>query len=692
MQFNVRFRVSAVQGWLQTPGRVLIVALIVFKTAAAGATILSSNVVIPWVPGVTVGIPGGVIPTRTHLLDVSQSPYNADKTGVLDATKAINSAIAAAKSNDVVYIPTGRYRITAVGGISLNKSYISLRGDGPDKTILMALTNQTPLNIGSSGLSASTNSMYPVVSGATRGSTKLIVQTPANFAVGRMYTLSQTNFYDDRLRVICAGGYDRTMAQQVIVASVSGSTVTITTPLVFDFTNSPAMMAYNYSMQSGVGIEGIAVTCTNTATGESGVVATTVTMRGLADSWMTNCDISCANNYMLVLSGCVHCWINGNRIHKAISTGSNHSGLLTAGITGVLFENNVLSEGLAPAIEFNGAVDGCAFFGNMFTNNYGSVVCHGPHPIMDLWEQNLFYDTWELDGYFGSCSHQTLFRNLFTGGGYSPLKINRFSSFINIVGNVLGTPSSPYGPWTYSCTNKGGQLPAIITFGYPNIGNYDYYQVSATNVAWNFPGTVYENPGFGTPFKSAVWLTNGIYTFTNNQGPTNVLYGNFTNLISGSLGYLAQICFQDNINTNIYHTDGLNGLSVVSITSSNMTISKPFTVHTGWTVYCIGSGSFQNYSTSDVLTDVVHGNYDFANKAVMWSPEISDHSIPTSILYPSGPPAWWSGNWPAIDPANPNVPPDAIPAGYRYLHVTGSAQANRPYPPMALHVIGTAIQ
>src|ERR1044071_7377241 len=66
---------------------------------------------LPW-QGV-VGIPGGV-PNRTVIFaDASKSPYNADPTGVLDATSAIQSAINACPSNQVVYLPAGRYKITS---------------------------------------------------------------------------------------------------------------------------------------------------------------------------------------------------------------------------------------------------------------------------------------------------------------------------------------------------------------------------------------------------------------------------------------------------------------------------------------------------------------------------------------------------------------------------------------------------
>ena len=63
-----------------------------------------------WTPGVMVGVPGG-IPNRTKLVDVTQSPYNADRNGGSDASKEIQKAIDQAGANDVIYLPAGTYRI-----------------------------------------------------------------------------------------------------------------------------------------------------------------------------------------------------------------------------------------------------------------------------------------------------------------------------------------------------------------------------------------------------------------------------------------------------------------------------------------------------------------------------------------------------------------------------------------------------
>ena len=48
---------------------------------------------IPRVPGTDVGVVGGIPTTRTNIIDVTQSPYNADKTGATDAKAAIQGGM-----------------------------------------------------------------------------------------------------------------------------------------------------------------------------------------------------------------------------------------------------------------------------------------------------------------------------------------------------------------------------------------------------------------------------------------------------------------------------------------------------------------------------------------------------------------------------------------------------------------------
>lgn len=81
-----------------------------------------------------------------NLTDVTKSPYNADNTGSIDATAAIQKAIddVSAKGGGVVYIPAGLYSVCLPEGknnvLSVTADNVVIRGAGPDKTFIKNTT------------------------------------------------------------------------------------------------------------------------------------------------------------------------------------------------------------------------------------------------------------------------------------------------------------------------------------------------------------------------------------------------------------------------------------------------------------------------------------------------------------------------------------------------------------------------
>jgi hypothetical protein len=74
------------------------------------------------------------------VFNVTQAPYNANRTGANDATSAIQRAIndAGNAGGGIVYLPSGTYSIKPQGSNSsalrISKSNVVLRGDGPTRT------------------------------------------------------------------------------------------------------------------------------------------------------------------------------------------------------------------------------------------------------------------------------------------------------------------------------------------------------------------------------------------------------------------------------------------------------------------------------------------------------------------------------------------------------------------------------
>jgi hypothetical protein len=646
--------------------------------ATASSAIIQSSNRVDWVIGETVG-PQMARPARTNLLNV-HTTYGADKTGVTNASTAIQSAINAAGSNDVVYFPAGIYKLTSQ--LAVDKSHITLRGDGPTNSVLFGAGSQSVvLKVGHDPMEATSYRIFTVTNGATKGSTNLWITAIQNgfgdtIKAGDMLSLSTVtrNTGTPVFPIISVANYDRIINQMVVIHARNGNTVSITAPLVWDYTNSPMMQEMDTAVQPRrmVGVEDLGITMTNGA--EFGTSIYMISANCLRDSWFTNLNLGYANNYQLSIYASVNCEVSGNDIHDALTLGTSHGGLLLSHVAGLLVINNSFYSDpiraaaglkLFPAIEVNGGMACGAYFGNFFTNCAMDFITHNVHPMMNLVEANVFTAFIEFDGYFGSVSHFTMYRNRIL----NTFPIKRFSSFMQVVGNVVGRPDDNY-VWDKEQSGYGSPYP-LFEMGYPNIGNSTYESVSPPT-AWNWPGR-HLTGAFGEN------LTNGIFTFTQSVGPTNVIWttdgtGYFTN-IPAPVGSMYALLFQDASNTNFYYgaTNSSTLLSVSAGTSSNLTLNSYVYVTNGATLYLGGQAAFQQLQSSNKYTHNFHGNLVFTNSvwALVWDDNNADHTLPSSLLYPSGMPGWWGTNRvPAIDPeaVNPVAP---IPAQLRNAGVAG---------------------
>jgi parallel beta-helix repeat protein len=105
----------------------------------------------------------------------------------------------------------------------------------------------------------------------------------------------------------------------------------------------------------------------------------------------------------------------------------------------------------------------------------GAISNHGPHGIMNLFEGNIF-QKFQNDGYHGSTSHDTLFRNQLHGidaGGMEferrIVNLCRGSYYASLVGNIIG--DSSWKPAVYEFNGSQGHSPtdgSIYALGYPN--------------------------------------------------------------------------------------------------------------------------------------------------------------------------------------------------------------------------------
>jgi hypothetical protein len=145
-----------------------------------------------------------------------------------------------------------------------------------------------------------------------------------------------------------------------------------------------------------------------------------------------------------------------------------------------------------------------------------ALYYHGAQGFMNLSEGNI-WPGYCPDGYHGSASHDTVFRNHINGlhstrsNDRRVMNLNRGSYYVNVVGNIIGDLS--WEPTGYEASggfnhtdsfmyvlgypNSGGSgmIPAVPWSTHPNVypdpavastllrhGNYDYYH---KNVVWD---------------------------------------------------------------------------------------------------------------------------------------------------------------------------------------------------------------
>ncbi len=434
-----------------------------------------------WRPGVAVGVPGGIPANRSVLIDATKPPYNADPTGAEDAQPAIAQAVAKAGENEVVFLPAGTYRINRGIGIGC-KSRITIRGAGPDKTVLkMHPGCIAAIDIGGGGGDwwYADRLKIDILGGPSRGTTNLALRDPKaldacpNGGVGQLCQIALKN--DPGLPVIVPANFEYMRRQVSRIVARTAAGVTISPGLLYDHPEALApRLAPAGRVAESVGVEDLAVDGSK-ADGRIGINMSTA-----HGCWVKNVHVSNIANYHLSISDSLRCEVRHSMVAKRKGQGSNGAGFLVGTTSSSLFEDNVLAEQF-PHIEVN------ASSGNVFAYNFchdssiqGVLGCsidsnHGAHSSFNLYEGNVS-PKFQSDGYHGGSSHDTAFRNWFHGTSdktdqfWICVNLNRFTRHYSLVGNVLGAKGHS---WIYDNADNGFGYDQhfIYVLGMPNMGN-----------------------------------------------------------------------------------------------------------------------------------------------------------------------------------------------------------------------------
>ncbi len=453
-----------------------------------------------WKPG----IPGG-IPAYPVFTSAKAQPYGAKGDGKVDDTASIQRALDECPEGKGVHLPAGTYRTTKPLNIA---SGIVLRGDGPEKTRLI---NEATSGHAISVCNYDNESGSRVVGGAVKGSTIVTVGDASRFKVGDLLLVDQRND-PDLVEIEGEGGVCRwagregglrAMGQLVRLTGKDGNTLTLSRPLAITFKDSlaPEVVRSSDRVIVRAGVEDLYLETTRRRTDESSSVKFWNTIH----CWVRNIESARGWSFgHVTLKRSLACEVRDSYFHHAHAYGSGHGYgvLVTAQSTDALVENNAcyhLNSGLQAACSGPGNVFAYNFSFRMFGRDYPETdwahadLCqHAAHPFLNLYEGNQV-GTVCFDFYWGSSSHNTLFRNavdmrtLRAGGqpmtrNIVGLRIDKRNRFVNAVGNVLGHDGMKGGvqsdgrsdfssPWIWSLGHPGDPLVSGTLLRH---GNHDY--------------------------------------------------------------------------------------------------------------------------------------------------------------------------------------------------------------------------
>ena len=434
-----------------------------WQTHTLTEAIIPASRRIVWKPGV----PGG-IPNRT-----TEHPVTADTTGTLDAQPAIQAAIDNCPPNEVVLLPAGKYRLDLPLTM---KSDVTLRGAGQRSTILEchhigaeAVIFKDP------GFSDPINSSETPVSltgGYTKGSTT--VSTANNsWQTGDVILIDALEDNDlidadgnsgrctwcGRSQMVSGQTMIRSHNQLVEIVSSTPNSISFWPPLHSDCT--PESSPQGIKLQPMIRMAGLeSLSITNVV----GATDTTV-FSGAYKCWIKDCELAVSKRHHVWMFSSLWCEFRDSSFHHGFGADWSHPAYgpdrgygfyIGYGSTACLVENNDFWK-LSFPVAFEGGSSGNVVAYNFMTDIMNSVADtpkwalgnHASHPMMNLWEGNVLRAKVVMDTYFGSSSHNTLFRNRISNMVRNhcelPVQYNfvidiwQKNRYHNIIGNVLGT-------------------------------------------------------------------------------------------------------------------------------------------------------------------------------------------------------------------------------------------------------------
>jgi hypothetical protein len=509
-----------------------------------------------WNPGM---MGAGGIPARSTIC-ATLTPRGEG----LDDTVRIQTAINACPLGEVVQLAPGTFIINNGSFLLINRG-ITLRGAGPDQTTLQKTDGAKPFQeavspkpspliiVGPSRWST-TRDVSGVVGStalsadAIKGANAVTVENPAGFSPGQIVLLDEASgaswqtdpqgrgqiWASSDWRVVwqkhdplflyvddfAANAYpttpgaagtwfsrpDRPTAEIKQIASVSGSTVTFTTPVHSSYRTSHAaeLSRYGQPHVKYAGVEDLKL-----IGGDNG----NLRFQWAALSWARNVESTVWHGEGFAIDRSFRVELREFYVHDAAWAqpgGGGYAISLSAGTAEVLIENGIAVRANKLIVARSagaGSVIGYNYMDMGYINNNGAWIeaglnaSHmvGPHHV--LFEGNYGHNA-ESDQTHGNSIYHTFFRNHLRGirapfDGQAGGRIDdaaqsrnapkhcaglmAYSYWMSFIGNVLGAPGQMSG-WQYETTFISGK-PGIWMLGWDGVQPYPTdAQVSATTL------------------------------------------------------------------------------------------------------------------------------------------------------------------------------------------------------------------
>lgn len=625
-----------------------IIFLVLLGTGLSQSYFPPSTRIKTWGPaGTNVGVRGGIPTTRTNIINVTLTPYFADNTGATDCTNAITSAINAAAANDIIYLPAGTYRTNNLGiDFNQNRNNITVRGDGPGLAWINggALTKIDAR--GSYGISLGTDPAWAspttITAGATQGSTSITVSSSAGFVAGRNSLIQATN--DPSMAVVKVFGISGVKTYTMQVTAVVGNVLTIDPALPVALLSGSTIKQSQSNKVTGIGIENLCID----GSIAGGMSVGLNDLGNVIDSWLLNVKIVGQISYGAFWQYGSYLEARGCYIDGGGSSGTNHSGFLINSVSSSLVEDNILINSF-PNLEVNFGTSGMVFAYNFCDgsiDNYGLDMNHGPCNTFNLYEGNIT-PMLGADGYFGTITDETCFRNWITGWNYvlaSPsshlVNFRRLSEEMNLVGNIIGKSG-------LSLSFDG------VVMGLPNIGNDSFNGTADNRSATTADMTVGVVNTWSGTITTRLSATSGTITSTGNG---TALAAHRAASLSNQVGINGIAVPMGVVSGDTFTIDS-TGTSLIPLPALSSVVSiSP------------SQDGIQNLDSSVSATILRKANYYYFSASIPGGESISPSTLDPSYFRTAKPAYFASLAWPAFDSTSLAPTYTSIPAGYRFVN------------------------